>query len=248
MTAAEERRPLLEPTPGDVEGAHEREDVGAARTRVTPLPMKQISILLLMQLAEPIAATVIYPFIAELVNKTGVTGGDTSKIGYYAGLIESIFFLTEGLFVLQYGRISDRIGRRPVLLFGLCGLSISIFSFGLSKTFVGLVLARALSGALNGNIGVAKSMLGELTDETNQAQCFAFLPIVWSAGSTIGPFLGGTLSHPATLLPSLFDTPFWREYPYFLPCLVSAIFTACMLIYSAFSLEETLHAHVEPKR
>ncbi|KAG9091839.1 hypothetical protein FRC06_000357 [Ceratobasidium sp. 370] len=248
-TAAEERRPLLERAPDDVESVQGRkDDVGATRTRVTPLPMKQISILLLMQLAEPVASTVIYPFIAELVNETGVTGGDPSKIGYYAGLIESIFFLTEGLFVLQYGRTSDRIGRRPVLLFGMFGLSISIFSFGLSKTFVGLVLTRALSGALNGNIGVSKSMLGELTDETNQAQCFAFLPIVWSAGSTIGPFLGGTLSHPAALLPSVFDTPFWREYPYFLPCLVTAIFTAGVLIYSAFSLEETLHTHTEPKQ
>ncbi|KAG8765864.1 hypothetical protein FRC12_007240, partial [Ceratobasidium sp. 428] len=174
------------------------------------------------------------PFISELVNSTGVTGGDSSKIGYYAGLIESIFFLTEGLFVLQYGRISDRIGRRPVLLFGMFGLSVSIFTFGLSKTFAGLVFTRALSGALNGNIAVSKSMMTELTDETNQAQCFAFLPIVWSAGSTLGPFLGGTLSHPASLVPSLFDTPFWNKYPYFLPCLVTAIFV-------------TLHSHIEPK-
>ncbi|KAG8734023.1 hypothetical protein FRC10_011997 [Ceratobasidium sp. 414] len=249
MTAVEERRPLLERTPDDVEAAQaSRDDEGAASARVTPLPVKQISILLLMQLAEPVASTVIYPFIAELVNETGVTGGDTSKIGYYAGLIESIFFLTEGLFVLQYGRVSDRIGRRPVLLFGMFGLSISIFSFGLSKTFAGLVFTRALSGALNGNIGVSKSMLAELTDETNQAQCFAFLPIIWSAGSTLGPFIGGTLSHPAALLPSVFGTPFWREYPYFLPCLVAAIFTACVLVYSAFSLEETLYAHTELKQ
>ncbi|KAG8780304.1 hypothetical protein FRC12_023221, partial [Ceratobasidium sp. 428] len=173
--------------------------------------------------------------------------GDSSKIGYYAGLIESIFFLIEGLFVLQYGRISDRIGRRPVLLFGMFGLSVSIFTFGLSKTFAGLVFTRALSGALNGNIAVSKSMMTELTDETNQAQCFAFLPIVWSAGSTLGPFLGGTLSHPAKLIPSLFDTPFWNEYPYFLPCLVTAIFVVCIFVYSVFSLEETLHSHIEPK-
>ncbi|QRV75720.1 major facilitator superfamily transporter [Ceratobasidium sp. AG-Ba] len=215
MPATEdERRPLLEseisPTRYDEE--HDREP-----TAVTPLPMKQISILLLMQFAEPIASSVIFPFISELVNSTGITGGDSSKIGYYAGLIESTFFFTEGLFVLQYGRISDRIGRRPVLLF---------------------VFTRALSGALNGNIGVSKSMLGELTDDTNQAQCFAYMPIVWAAGSTIGPFIGGTLAHPATLVPKLFDTPFWKEYPYFLPCLVASIFTSSVFICSVFSLEE----------
>ncbi|KAF8592881.1 MFS general substrate transporter [Ceratobasidium sp. AG-I] len=87
----------------------------------------------------------------------------------------------------------------------------------------------------------------ELTDETNQAQCFAFFPLIWSTGSTLGPFLGGTLSHPATLFPRVFDTPFWRTYPYFLPCLVIALFTAGIFVLSAFFLKETLHAHVERK-
>ncbi|KAG8780303.1 hypothetical protein FRC12_023220 [Ceratobasidium sp. 428] len=242
----EERRPLLDPE-ATVNAIEQQTGSNRLNQPVTPLPVKQISIVLLMQLAEPIAFTVIYPFIAELVYSTGITGGDESKIGYYAGLIESIFFLTEGLFVLQYGRISDRIGRRPVLLFGMSGLTVSIFTFGLSKTFWGLVITRALSGALNGNVGVLKSMMAELTDETNQAQCFAFLPIIWSTGSTIGPFLGGTFSHPARLRPGLFDTPFWNEYPYFLPCLMTAIFTAFILVFSAFSLEETLHSHTQPK-
>jgi MFS family permease len=62
---------------------------------------------------------------------------------------ESIFFLTETCLILQYGRLSDSIGRRPVVLLGLFGLALSITSFGLAKSFVGLVLSRALSGALN---------------------------------------------------------------------------------------------------
>ncbi|KAG8699505.1 hypothetical protein FRC09_006582 [Ceratobasidium sp. 395] len=148
----EERRPLLDPE-ATVNAIEQQTGSNRLNQPVTPLPVKQISIVLLMQLAEPIAFTVIYPFIAELVYSTGITGGDESKIGYYAGLIESIFFLTEGLFVLQYGRISDRIGRRPVLLFGMSGLTVSIFTFGLSKTFWGLVITRALSGALNVSLG-----------------------------------------------------------------------------------------------
>ncbi|KAG8737253.1 hypothetical protein FRC10_008403 [Ceratobasidium sp. 414] len=260
-TVDEERRPLLGPTHAPTHSDAEvlvevenRSEGGAHTGDPTPLPMKQISILLLL------------PFISELVNKTGITGGDSTKIGYYAGLIvspssfpvvalslhlapvkESIFFFTESLFVLQYGRVSDRVGRRPVLMFGLFGLALSIFSFGLSKSFGGLVVSRALSGVLNGNMGVAKSMMVELTDETNQAQCFAFLPVVWSTGSTIGPFIGGTLSNPAKLLPRVFDTPFWNEYPYFLPCLVAAMFTAFVFILSAFFLQETHHPHAEPE-
>ncbi|CAE6472936.1 unnamed protein product [Rhizoctonia solani] len=242
---SDEQQPLLKPT----QDLHDDASVNSAystspqnggdKQKITPLPMKQISILLLMQLSEPIAYSVIYPFIARLVNETGVTGGDESKIGYYAGMIESIFFLTESVFTLQYGRISDRIGRRPVLMFGLFGQALSVFLFGLSKQFWQLVVSRALSGALNGNVGVAKSMVVELTDETNQAQAFAFTPMVWSLGSTLGPFLGGTLSHPAKHIPRLFDTPFWNKYPYFLPCLIAAVYAGCVFMVGAVFLKET---------
>ncbi|CAE6485211.1 unnamed protein product [Rhizoctonia solani] len=251
---SEEQRPLLGPThlPHDdtcpaleaVLGSVRQENEDE-RNKITPLPMKQLSILLVMQLSEPIAYTVIYPFVAQLVNETGITGGDGSKIGYYAGMIESIFFLTESLFTLQYGRISDRIGRRPVLMFGLFGQAVSIFAVGLSKRFWQLIFSRSLSGALNGNIGVMKSMVVELTDETNQAQAFAFLPIIWSTGSTLGPFLGGTLSHPAKLLPDVFDTPFWNKYPYFLPCLIAAIYSSCVFIVGGLFLKETHNVHSE---
>ena len=87
--------------------------------------------------------------------------------------------------ILQWGRLSDRIGRRPVLLTGLFGLSLSMICFGLSHTFWAVVASRALAGALNGNAGVIKCMMSEITDESNIAQGFAFVPIVWSAGNTI---------------------------------------------------------------
>lgn len=88
--------------------------------------------------------------------------------------------------MLHWSRVSDRIGRKPVILVGLFGLSVSMYCFGLSRSFWELVISRSLAGALNGNIGVIKSILGELTDETNVARAFAYQPIPWSSGSTIG--------------------------------------------------------------
>lgn len=61
-----------------------------------------------------------------------------------------------------------------------------MYCFGLSRTFVGLVASRSLNGALNGNIGVIKSIMGEMTDETNVARAFAWQPLPWSTGATIG--------------------------------------------------------------
>ncbi|KAH7915289.1 MFS general substrate transporter [Hygrophoropsis aurantiaca] len=206
----------------------------------TPLPKLQISILLLMQLAEPISSLSIYPFINQLIREIGITGGDETKVGYYAGVIESIFFVTQAITVLRWSQLSDRIGRKPVLLIGLSGLCISMLCFGLSRTFVTLIISRCICGVLNGNSGVMKSMMGELTDSTNMAQAFAFIPIVWCVGATIGPSMGGGLAHPHERFPGLFPGAFWKEYPYFLPCAAAAAFAAFAFLLVVFFLKDTL--------
>lgn len=99
---------------------------------------------------------------------------------------ESSFYAVEAICVLQWGRASDRIGRKPVLLAGLLGLTLSMVGFGLSTKYWALILSRCAEGALNGNIGVSKSMMAEITDSTNRARGFAYLPMIWSLGSTIG--------------------------------------------------------------
>ncbi|KAG8679132.1 hypothetical protein FRC08_017200, partial [Ceratobasidium sp. 394] len=206
----------------------------------TPLPRLQVSILLFMLLSEPCTAAVLFPFINNLVYEVGITNGDKSKVGYYAGLIESLFFITESLFILQYGRLSDRIGRRPVLLFGLAGLVLSSLCFGISKSFLGILISRALAGALNGNAGVIKSVLGEVTDETNAAQAFAFIPMIWSLGFTLAPAIGGLLQHPAETMPRLFGwSSTLKTFPYLLPCATIALVPAIGLITGWFFLWET---------
>ncbi|KAH9855870.1 MFS general substrate transporter [Lenzites betulinus] len=237
----DEITPLLVP----VRAGEETEPAGAQKSR-TPLPKVQLAILMLLNLAEPITAHCIFPFINQLVSELDITGGDPKKVGYYAGIIESTFFAMEALFVFQWARLSDHIGRKPVLLVGIAGLCISMLCFGLSKTFWGLVVSRSLVGVLNGNSGVSKSMVGEITDETNIAQGFACLPIAWSVGYTVGPFLGGQLAKPHDRWPNVFSHPFWLEYPYFLPCAASAAISTFTFIVTAIFLKETLHTRRHP--
>ena len=68
-----------------------------------------------------------------------------ATIGKYSGAVESIFAFSSVLFMYQWGKLSDRIGRRPVILAGLAGISISILMFGISKSFWWALGARALS-------------------------------------------------------------------------------------------------------
>jgi MFS family permease len=68
---------------------------------------------------------------------------------------------------------------------GLSGLALSMLCFGLSRSFPAVVISRSLAGLLNGNVGVLKAMMGEITDETNAAEGFSFIPMVWSTGSIL---------------------------------------------------------------
>lgn len=205
------------------------------------MPWRQFGIILFLQLAEPLTSQVISPLAPQLIRDIGVTHGDETKVGFYVGLLHSLFFAAQALTVLHWSRISDRIGRKPVLLTGLFGLSLSMYCFGLSKTFMGLVLSRALSGALNGNIGVTKSMMAEITDETNLAHAYAYTPIAWSSGSTLGPLIGGFLFRPADRFPDVFGhVKFLREYPYFLACAIPATFTVIAWTITFLFLKETL--------
>ena len=227
--AVDEETPLLE---------HEREQPRKART---PLPWRQFSIILFLQLAEPLTSQVISPFAPQLIRDIGITHGDESKVGHYVGLMHSLFFATQALTVLHWSRVSDHVGRKPVILTGLFGLSLSMYCFGLSKTFVGLVMSRALNGALNGNIGVIKSMMVEITDETSLPQAYAYMPIAWSTGGTLGPLIGGALSRPADRFPNVFGTwEFFKEHPYFLACAVPATFSALAWVVTFLFLKETV--------
>jgi hypothetical protein len=101
---------------------------------------------------------------------------------------------------------------------------------------------------------VAKSMVAELSDETNIAQAYALVVSVWSLGSSLGcvpscsvcylayngssPFMGGALARPHETFPKIFGTPFWKEYPYFLPCLVAALWSFSAFLLALFFLKE----------
>ncbi|KAJ7168858.1 major facilitator superfamily multidrug-resistance, DHA1 sub-family [Mycena filopes] len=216
------------------------EDPPSANNR-TPIPKFQLFILLLLQFAEPMTGLVIYPFVVQFVRDTGITGGDETKTGFYAGLIESSFFLAECLTVYQFSRLADRYGRRPVLLLAPLGLGMSLLGFGLSRHFWLLLGFRCAQGAFNGDIGVARTVMSEISDPTNVADIFSTLQLMWSLGATISPFIGGVLASSATKWPDTFGKiALLRAHPYFLPCAVAACVAFASFMFALFGLRETL--------
>jgi MFS family permease len=106
----------------------------------TPLPIAQVSILLTAWLAESITSHSISPYLNQLVKELPAVGGDARKVGYYTGIIVSLHYAVAAATSFQWNRLSDYVGRKPVLLTCLLGTTISILLFGLSHSFLALVL------------------------------------------------------------------------------------------------------------
>jgi len=114
-------------------------------------------------------------------------GATTLQIGWLVG----IFSLMQFFFAPVWGSISDRIGRKPVLLIGLLGTVISYILMGLADTVVLLFVARFLSGIGGANIGAAQAYLADISTPENRARAMGLLGAAFGLGFVFGPALGG---------------------------------------------------------
>lgn len=98
----------------------------------------------------------IFPYIYYMVRDFNITN-DESKISFYAGMVTSAFTFAEFSTSLFWGRLSDKIGRKPVLLMGLGGTGLSVLIFGFAQSLPVALFARALGGFLNGYVSQSSS-------------------------------------------------------------------------------------------
>ncbi|KAH8824357.1 major facilitator superfamily domain-containing protein [Flagelloscypha sp. PMI_526] len=209
----------------------------------------QLAIIFLIRICEAITSIMIYPFVNQFVRSTGIVGDDEKRTGYYAGIIESLFFWAEGATVLIWQLASEKYGRRPVLIIAPLGLGLSMITFGLSNTFLGLVVTRTLQGTFNGDVGVTKTVLAEITDSSNRSDVMSMIPVIWSVGTCLAPFIGGFFSDPVKHWPNVFGkVELLKEHPYLLPCVVSGILCLLTFCLALFGLKETHPPFVDNNR
>lgn len=103
-------------------------------------------------------------------------GMGEADAAFYAGLLISAYAVAEAITSMAWGALSDRIGRKPVVLFGLVGVAISSLIFGLAKTYWVALLARFVGGALNGNVSVMQTMVAEMVKNPDHEREFSPFP------------------------------------------------------------------------
>ncbi len=139
------------------------------------------------------------------------------------GYLVASFSLMQFLLAPWWGRLSDRIGRRPVLLTGLAGSALSYLLFAFATGFWTLLASRIVAGGMGATVTVAQAYLADITPPERRSRAMGLIGAAFGLGFVVGPALGGISSR-------------WGESA---PGLVAAGLTASNLVLAWFRLPET---------
>ena len=120
------------------------------------------------------------------------------------GLLSTSFSLMQLLFAPVWGRLSDQIGRRPVILVGLLGSFVSYLTFALARSLWILFLSRMLAGIAGANISTAQAYIADSTPSEQRARGMGLIGAAYGLGFTMGPAIGGLLSQFGYATPAFF--------------------------------------------
>ncbi len=146
----------------------------------------------------------------------------TLLYGYFLSAYAAMQFFASPVL----GSLSDRFGRRPILLVSLLGSAIDYLFMAFAPTFSLLFIGRAISGLTGASMTVAASYIADVSDDSNRAKNFGVIGAAWSAGFIIGPVLGGAL---LGLGPKS-------------PFIAAALMNLANFLFGAFILPESLKA------
>jgi MFS family permease len=206
----------------------------------TPVPLKKIFILGLILSVNNMSIYMIFSFLPFMI-KFYFPDLDIREAGNKAGLLGSAFSLGGIVGNFLWGAIADVYGRRVALLLGLIGSTFFIALFGVSPNYACAVFSRLIWGLSNGNIGVGKTYLGEILDDTNSLRGTSYYVMMSGFGRTLGPIFGGYLSEPSKSYPSYFRKgEFFDIFPFALPCFALLSYTTVVIVLAYLFLPETL--------
>ena len=164
----------------------------------------------------------VLPILPRLLES--LSGGDIVTAAHVLGLLTALYSGMQFLFGPLTGALSDRFGRRPVLLISLFGLGITYLLSAIAPTLVLFVTVRALSGLMASTFPVASAYIADVSPPEKRAQNFGLVGFAFGIGFIAGPFLGGVLG----------------EIDLRLPFFVAGFLSLANVVFGFFALPESL--------
>lgn len=178
---------------------------------------------------------IVIPILPNLARDLGASS-------FQVGLLMSVYSAMQFLFAPFWGRISDRIGRRPILLFCLVGEGLAYIVFALSRNLEMLFVARILAGFFAASISTASAYISDITPREERSKGMALIGVAFGLGFLIGPAIGGGLAYGASFI---------SDAPYF-GTSVAAYFVSFLCIvnflFGLKFLKESLNKNSEPQK
>ncbi|MEM7164948.1 MAG: MFS transporter [Planctomycetota bacterium] len=141
------------------------------------------------------ADSLIGRLVAELQQITGAEDPNGWRVqALFGGVLGSLYSLLQFIFSPIWGRVSDRIGRRPVLLLTVGGMVVSYLLWIFSGSFALLIGARLVGGIMSGNISTATAAMADATSEQDRAKGMGMIGAAFGLGFILGPAIGGLLA------------------------------------------------------
>ncbi|HET7844073.1 MAG TPA: TCR/Tet family MFS transporter [Xanthomonadales bacterium] len=177
-----------------------------------------------------LAFGVIIPVLPHLIQQ--FLGGDIAKAVGWTGVFGTVFAAVQFVCTPLQGALSDRYGRRPVILISNFGLGIDFLFMALANTLPLLLVGRVVSGITAASISTANAYIADVTPPDRRAKAYGMLGATFGIGFILGPVLGGMLSHIDL------RAPFW----------VAAGLALANFCYGLFVLPESLPAEKRTAR
>jgi DHA1 family tetracycline resistance protein-like MFS transporter len=165
---------------------------------------------------------IIIPVLPKLIEE--LIHGNISQAAIYGGWLTLAYALMQFIFSPFIGNLSDKFGRRPVLLFSLLGFGIDYIFLAFAPTIGWLFVGRIIAGITGASFTTATAYIADISSPENRAKNFGLVGAAFGLGFIIGPVIGGFLG----------------EYGSRIPFIASAILTFVNLIYGYFVLPESL--------
>lgn len=171
----------------------------------------------------------IIPVMPKLIEE--LTGGTISEASAYGGWLTFTFAIMQFIFSPVLGGLSDKYGRRPILLFALLGFALDYLFLSFAPTLAWLFIGRAIAGITGASITTATAYIADISTDENRAKNFGMIGAAFGLGFIIGPMVGGLLG----------------QYGARVPFMVAAALTFLNFLYGYFILPESLDkAHRRP--
>lgn len=178
-------------------------------------------------------------FFNTIASWTGASGAQVSGIVLFGGALGALYSLLQFFAAPLWGGMSDRIGRKPVLVISVASLALSYLMWFFSGSFTLLIAARFIGGIMAGNISTATAVVADVTSKQNRSKGMAIIGIAFALGFILGPALGGigSLIDLSKLYPTLAE---YGVNPFSVPALIAFILSAFNLFFIVKSFKETL--------